>query len=80
MGRLEGKIAVIVGGGRNIGRAASKLFASEGAKIAIFDMDKDRAAAVTEEVAEQGGQCMYVLGEVQKASENTVWGDSRKMI
>lgn len=69
MGRLEGRIAVIVGGGRNIGRAASKLFASEGAKIAIFDMDKDRAAAVTEEVAEQGGQCMYVLGEVQKADD-----------
>ena len=69
MGRLENKVAVIVGGGRNIGRATSKLFASEGAKIAIFDLDEDRAAAVTEEVAEQGGECMYVTGEVQKVSD-----------
>ena len=69
MGKLDGKVAVIVGGGRNIGRASSKLFASEGAKIAIFDMDAERAAAVTEEVSEQGGECMYVLGEVQKVAD-----------
>ena len=69
MGRLDGKVAVIVGGGRNIGRASSKLFASEGAKIAIFDMEESRAAAVTEEVAEQGGECMYVTGEVQKVDD-----------
>ena len=69
MGRLDNKVAVIVGGGRNIGRASSKLFASEGAKIAIFDMEESRAAAVTEEVAEQGGECMYVVGEVQKVDD-----------
>ncbi len=74
MGRLDDKIAVIVGGGRNIGRATSKLFASEGAKIAIFDMDEDRAAGVTEEIAEQGSECMFVTGEVQKV------GDVRNMI
>ncbi len=74
MGRLDDKIAVIVGGGRNIGRATSKLFASEGAKIAIFDMDEGRAGGVAEEVAEQGGECMFVTGEVQKV------GDVRNMI
>ena len=74
MGRLDSKIAVIVGGGRNIGRATAKLFSSEGAKIAIFDMDEGRAAAVTEEVAEQGGECMFVTGEVQKV------GDIKDMI
>lgn len=69
MGRLDGKVALIVGGGRNIGRASAKLFASEGAKIAIFDMDEGRAASVTEEVAEQGGECMYATGEVQSVAD-----------
>ncbi len=69
MGRLDDKIAIVVGGGRNIGRATSKLFATEGAKIAIFDLDEERAAAVTEEVVEQGGECMYVIGEVQKVDD-----------
>ena len=69
MGRLDGKVALIVGGGRNIGRASAKLFASEGAKIAIFDMDEERAASVTEEVAEQGGECMHTIGEVQSVAD-----------
>ncbi len=69
MGRLDGKVAVITGGGRNIGRATSKLFSSEGAKIAIFDLDRDRAAGVTAEVAELGGECMSVIGQVQKVND-----------
>ena len=69
MGRLGGKVAVITGGGRNIGRATSKLFSSEGAKIAIFDLDQDRAAGVTAEVAELGGECMSVIGQVQKVND-----------
>ncbi len=69
MGRLDGKVAVITGGGRNIGRATSKLFSSEGAKIAIFDLDEDRAAGVTAEIAELGGECMSVIGQVQKVGD-----------
>ena len=69
MGRLDGKVAVITGGGRNIGRATSKLFSSEGAKIAIFDLDEDRAAGVTAEIAELGGECMSVIGQVQKVND-----------
>ena len=41
--RLQDKVAVVTGGGRNIGRAISLLFASEGAKIAIYDLDEGRA-------------------------------------
>ncbi|MCH7482734.1 MAG: SDR family oxidoreductase [Chloroflexi bacterium] len=56
--KLDGKVAVVTGGGRNIGRAISLLFASEGAKIAIYDADRGRAAAVAEEV-EAAGRVAY---------------------
>ena len=64
--RLEGKTAIVTGGGRNIGRAISKLFASEGAKVAIFDMDKERAKGVVEEVVELGGEAVYTVGQVNR--------------
>ncbi len=69
MGKLDNKVAIIVGGGRNIGRATAKLFASEGARIAIFDLDQSRAASVTEEIAEQGGQATYTTGAVQNPND-----------
>ena len=66
--KLEGKVAVVTGGGRNIGRAISLLFASEGAKIAIYDADRGRAAAVAEEVEAAGGAATYVIGPVESPS------------
>jgi len=47
MGRLEGKVAVITGGGSGIGRATARLFAAEGACVAV--LEKNGAAARTTE-------------------------------
>ncbi len=40
---LAGKVAVVTGGGRNVGEALALRFAQEGAKVAVVDLDKDRA-------------------------------------
>ena len=63
--RLEGKVAVITGGGSGLGRESSLLFSSEGAKVVVFDIDGDRADATVKLVAEQGGQAVAVHGDVR---------------
>ncbi|HEX4016408.1 MAG TPA: SDR family oxidoreductase [Frankiaceae bacterium] len=47
---LDGKPALVVGGGSGIGRATALLLASSGARVAVADLDGDRAATVAKEV------------------------------
>lgn len=54
MGRLEGKVAIISGGATGMGGAASKLFAREGAKVAIIDRNAEAAAATVREIRAAG--------------------------
>jgi 3-oxoacyl-[acyl-carrier protein] reductase len=57
MGRqLEGKVAVISGGGSGIGAAIALLFAQEGADVALLDRDERSAAAVANEASAFGGR------------------------
>jgi len=48
-GRFEGKVAFITGGSRGIGKAIVELFASEGAKVAIIDVNKEAISQTAEE-------------------------------
>lgn len=52
--RLAGKTAVITGAGNGMGEAIARLFAEEGAAVALFDMS-DRVAEVADDIAAQGG-------------------------
>jgi NAD(P)-dependent dehydrogenase (short-subunit alcohol dehydrogenase family) len=51
---LSTAVAVITGAGSGIGRAAAHAFAARGARIVVTDIDADRAAAVAEELGDQG--------------------------
>src|ERR1700712_516637 len=53
-GRLAGKVAVVTGGGQGIGRGIAKAFASEGASIAIIDLDAETARDAAKECGERG--------------------------
>lgn len=64
MNRLEDKIAIITGGARNIGYAISVLFAKEGAKVCIFDIDDNMGEKVSREINENGFEAIYVKTDV----------------
>ncbi len=55
MGILDGKNAVITGAGRGLGAAYARLFAEEGARVVVNDVDAEEAEKVVSEIKEKGG-------------------------
>ena len=54
MGKLDEKIAVVTGGGSGIGAATARLFAAEGARVIIADIDEKGGTAVARELGDRG--------------------------
>ena len=70
----KGKVAVITGASRGIGRSIAMALAAEGAKIVAVDLDLTSTEAVVAELQGQGAEAMAVVGNV------TVAADAEKMI
>jgi 3-oxoacyl-[acyl-carrier protein] reductase len=65
VGRLEGKVALVTGSGRNIGRAMALRFAREGAAVVVnARANREQAEAVAAEVRALGGRALPVLADV----------------
>ena len=65
--RLEGKVAFITGAGTGIGRAASELFASEGARVVVAEIDPDSGAETEQRIRAAGGEAVWVDTDVTDA-------------
>jgi NAD(P)-dependent dehydrogenase (short-subunit alcohol dehydrogenase family) len=67
--RLRNKVALITGAGMGMGRECARLFAEEGARVIVGDID-DKAARETVRVVEAaGGQAVAVVGDVAKEAD-----------
>jgi NAD(P)-dependent dehydrogenase (short-subunit alcohol dehydrogenase family) len=62
--KLSNQVAIVTGAGRNIGEEISKTLASEGAKVAVVDLDKGRGEKVAAEIARAGGEAAALVANV----------------
>lgn len=67
--RLQNKVALITGAGSGIGRESALLFAQEGARIVVVDVNDEAGEKVVAEVREAGGEAVYAHADVSKSSE-----------
>lgn len=70
MGSLINKVAIITGSGSGIGRAAAILYAKEGAKVVVSDINEANGLAVVEEIIKFGGEGFFVKADTSKPDDN----------
>ena len=68
-GLLDGKTALVTGGGNGIGREAALAFAREGARVAVADYEAESARETVALVNAAGGQAISLAGDITKSAE-----------
>jgi NAD(P)-dependent dehydrogenase (short-subunit alcohol dehydrogenase family) len=67
--KLQGKAALITGAGSGMGRATALLFAREGAKVAVNDVNLESAQKTVEEIKKMGGTAIAIKADISEAKE-----------
>ena len=70
MRRFEHRVALVTGGSSGLGRATAVRLASEGADIAVADINTEGGEETKRLVEEQGGKCLIVRTDVTNASDS----------
>lgn len=69
MGALDRKVAIVTGAASGIGRATAALFAREGARVVLADVDERAGAAACEAIRDAGGAAKFVRTDVAREAE-----------
>ena len=67
--KLDGKVALVTGGGGGMGGAQARLFAAEGAAVCVADLFVEKAEAVANEIIAAGGKAIGVRLDVERSGE-----------
>lgn len=70
MKQLDKKVAIITGAGSGIGRETALLFAKEGAKVTVSDINEEAGKKVVQEIKDLGGEAIFVKANTASAEDN----------
>jgi len=68
--RFDGKVVIVTGAGKGIGRASALAFAAEGGQVVVTDIDGDAGQQTVQTIHDAGGQALLLVGDI--AEEDTV--------
>lgn len=67
---MKNKVVIVTGGASGIGAATALLFAKEGAKVVVSDLQEEKGKNVVQEIEQAGGQASFYKADVSVAEEN----------
>lgn len=67
---MKNKVVIVTGGASGIGAATAVLFAKEGAKVVVSDLQEEKGKNVVQEIEQAGGQASFYKADVSVAEEN----------
>ncbi|HEV7381987.1 MAG TPA: glucose 1-dehydrogenase [Dyadobacter sp.] len=70
MGILEGKITIVTGAGSGIGRSVAEIYAQEGAKVVVSDIDETQGNETVDLILSSGGEALFVKADSSVAEDN----------